>query len=196
MKKDRQSQAIAHFAWCALIALHIARKEGAIDTLHAEHVFLLKWFGNALRQHTFNECTEAEIRWLLHQALMFGQPFNLPGKLNLLWNASSGAIEEGSDLLHLTQAVENIKAAGWDYALLTAEEWQTSIRHRAEYHRNALLLLRSSVDNAFDQTGKQKAEIMAIASGQLKWLKTMLEACGWSGIRVDNSNIIRITVKR
>ncbi|MCZ4061044.1 DUF2913 family protein [Pantoea sp. LMR881] len=195
MKKDNQNQAIAHFAWCALIALHIARKEGEIDHPHSEHFFLLEWLGKALKQHTFNKCTEAEIRWLLNQALMFGEQFDLLSKLNLLWNTSSGAIKDESDLIHLTQAVDKIKTASWDYGLLTADEWNLNIRSRAEYHKNALLLLRSSLDKAFDQTGKQTEAIMAIASGQIKRLKDILEAFGWTYVKVDNTNIIKISAQ-
>ncbi|EIY0405179.1 DUF2913 family protein [Escherichia coli] len=43
----------AHLAWCGLVALHLARRDGRIASKIQENLFLKRWRSTALKQHRF-----------------------------------------------------------------------------------------------------------------------------------------------
>ncbi|HAK9759000.1 TPA: DUF2913 family protein, partial [Escherichia coli] len=40
-------------AWCGLVALHLARRDGRIASKIQENLFLNRWRSTALKQHRF-----------------------------------------------------------------------------------------------------------------------------------------------
>ncbi|ECF2367666.1 DUF2913 family protein, partial [Salmonella enterica subsp. enterica serovar Mountpleasant] len=42
-----------HLAWCALVALALARQEGGVLSLAQENLFLIRWLAAALKQRRF-----------------------------------------------------------------------------------------------------------------------------------------------
>ncbi|MBG0912487.1 DUF2913 family protein [Escherichia coli] len=43
----------AHLAWCGLVVLHLARRDGRIASKIQENLFLNRWRSTALKQHRF-----------------------------------------------------------------------------------------------------------------------------------------------
>ncbi|WP_143460347.1 DUF2913 family protein, partial [Klebsiella pneumoniae] len=42
-----------HLAWCALVALALARQEGGVLSPAQENLFLIRWLATALKQRRF-----------------------------------------------------------------------------------------------------------------------------------------------
>ncbi|MCP6275013.1 DUF2913 family protein, partial [Klebsiella pneumoniae] len=49
-----QSGQSAHLAWCALVALALARQNGDVVAPAQENLFLTRWLATALRQRRFS----------------------------------------------------------------------------------------------------------------------------------------------
>lgn len=49
-------------AWCGLIALHLARKDGLVSTEAQENLFLTRWLSTVLKQKRFPR----EVARILH----------------------------------------------------------------------------------------------------------------------------------
>jgi hypothetical protein len=57
--------ALSHLAFCALIALSLARQDGAAGTPRAENLFLTRWLATAQKQKRFPRCVAPDITLLL-----------------------------------------------------------------------------------------------------------------------------------
>ncbi|HHD7476601.1 TPA: DUF2913 family protein [Klebsiella oxytoca] len=64
---NRVVQQSGHFSWCALIALHLARKDGVVLNKIQENMFLTNWLVTARKQHRFPREISADIDWLIGQ---------------------------------------------------------------------------------------------------------------------------------
>ncbi|TNV10481.1 DUF2913 family protein, partial [Buttiauxella sp. B2] len=42
-----------HLAWCALMALHLARQDGNVISASQESLFITRWLATALKQRRF-----------------------------------------------------------------------------------------------------------------------------------------------
>lgn len=49
---DNRTMAAGHMAWCALVALGMARKNGAVQSVAQENLFLIRWLS-----------TKRSLRW-------------------------------------------------------------------------------------------------------------------------------------
>lgn len=47
MSVNGKNEKTAHLAWCALIALSLARQEGRVQSGQQEDLFLIRWFADA-----------------------------------------------------------------------------------------------------------------------------------------------------
>ena len=54
-----------HLAWCALVALALARQEQGELSPAQENLFLTRWLATALRQRRFSRDVASDIEWLL-----------------------------------------------------------------------------------------------------------------------------------
>lgn len=50
MKTNSLTEKSSHLAWCALIALHTAMKDGLVVSESQENIFLTRWLATALKQ--------------------------------------------------------------------------------------------------------------------------------------------------
>lgn len=48
-------------AWCALIALHTARKDGLIESESQENLFITLWFAQTKKQRRFSRDVATDI---------------------------------------------------------------------------------------------------------------------------------------
>jgi putative hemolysin len=118
-----QTDKAGHLAWCALVALGIARQEGAVAAPAQENLFLIRWLATALKQRRFSRDVTRDIEWLLKQGRLHGVRARLPGKLDYLWRSCTGELTEQNDLFRLTCALETAKEMQWHYRLLSDREW-------------------------------------------------------------------------
>lgn len=71
-----------HLAWCALVALALARQNGDALSPAQENLFLTRWLAAALKQRRFSRDVAPDIEWLLKQGRQLGVSAKLASKLN------------------------------------------------------------------------------------------------------------------
>lgn len=62
-----------HLAWCALVALALARQNGDVLSPAQENLFLTRWLATALKQRRFSRDVAPDIEWLLKQGRQTGR---------------------------------------------------------------------------------------------------------------------------
>lgn len=117
------SERAGHLAWCALMALALARQDGGIQSVAQENLFLTRWLATALKQRRFSRDVTPDIEWLLKQGRQLGVSAKLASKLHYLWRSCSGELSEQNDLFRLTYALETARDMHWNYRLLSDREW-------------------------------------------------------------------------
>ncbi|ADU72491.1 conserved hypothetical protein (plasmid) [Pantoea sp. At-9b] len=179
MITETMTEKSGHLAWCALIALQLARHDGLVNSESQENIFLTRWLATALKQHRFPREVATDIQWLLKQGRMLGTRARLRHKLDYLWRSCSGDLSKQNDLFRLTYAIETAKEMQWGYRVLNDKEW--SGRHAVIMNSNVngIYLSRSSLDVAFSDDGVQIAPLMAKLTGNLQPLETLLNRCAW-----------------
>lgn len=143
---------LGHFAWCAQIALGIARQDQNITPLFQEHIFLMNWLKTARKQKRFPKEIAADIDYLIAEGTRSGQLAGLKRKLTWMYKSTSENIQEQSDLFRLTYAVELLKNEGWGSHLLSSGDWKKSW---TAAHTPALYMSRDSLKAAFNEEGEQ-----------------------------------------
>lgn len=188
MITETMTEKSGHLAWCALIALQLARHDGLVNSESQENIFLTRWLATALKQHRFPREVATDIQWLLKQGQMYGTRARLRHKLDYLWRSCSGDLSKQNDLFRLTYAIETAKEMQWIYQLLSDREW--SGRHALVINANVngIYLSRSSIDLAFSDEGRQIAPLVAKLTGNLAALEKLLQRCGWRvEVAIDNN---------
>ncbi|MGE0968625.1 DUF2913 family protein (plasmid) [Klebsiella sp. WOUb02] len=174
-----QTEKTGHLAWCALVALGFARRDGTLTSPAQENLFLTRWLATALKQRRFSRAVTPDIEWLLKQGRLHGVRARLPGKLDYLWRSCTGELTEQNDLFRLTCALETAKEMQWHYRLLSDREW--SGRHAVVLSEavNGVYLSRTNLDAAFDEDGNQTGPLMARITGRSEGMVELLTTFGW-----------------
>jgi len=182
MFSESLAQNQGHFAWCALLALHLAKQDGKIRSAAHENLFLIRWLTTALKQHRFPRELAPEMHWLINQGKIYGVRANLTGKLDYLWRSCTSELLKQDDLFRLTCSLERAKNASWQYYLLSDREWsgRHAVKNRAA--AKAIYISRTSLDAAFDNSGHQIHPLMAQITGQPNSMCDLLYACGWQAV--------------
>jgi hypothetical protein len=83
-----------HLAWCALVALALARQDCGAFSPAQENLFLTRWLASALKQRRFSRDVAPDIEWLLKQGCQCeaGQQAELPC-------SCTGELSEQNDLV-------------------------------------------------------------------------------------------------
>lgn len=162
-----------------MIALQLAKRDGKVTSESQENLFLTRWLATALKQHRFPRDVAPDIEWLLKQGRTLGSGAKMLHKLDYLWRSCTGELSKQNDLFRLTYAIETAKEMHWIYRLLTDREWSGRNAVPVNVSINAIYLLRSSLDAAFDDEGKQIKPVMARVSGRVVGLEKLLDRCGW-----------------
>lgn len=171
-----------HLAWCALVALALARQDGSVQSPAQENLFLTRWLATALKQRRFARVVSPDIEWLLKQGRQLGVSAKLASKLNYLWSSCTGELSRQNDLFRLTYALETAKGMHWVYRLFSDREW--SGRHAAALNVgvNGIYLLRSNLDVAFDDDGCQVNPLMVRLTGNVPGVEKLFDRCGWQTV--------------
>ncbi|MFS6817314.1 DUF2913 family protein [Citrobacter meridianamericanus] len=168
-----------HLAWCALVALALARQNGDVLSAAQENLFLTRWLATALKQRRFSRDVAPDIEWLLKQGRQLGVSAKLVSKLNYLWRSCTGELSEQNDLFRLTYALETAKNMHWQYRLLNDREWSGRNAVALSAGVNGIYLSRANLDAAFDDNGRQINPLMARLTGSIAGMMKVFERCGW-----------------
>lgn len=179
MNTESLTKKSGHLAWCAMVALHLAKRDGQVSSEHQENVFLTRWLATALKQHRFPRETAPDIEWLLKQGRTLGPRAKMLHKLDYLWRSCTGELSAQNDLFRLTYALETAKEMHWVYRLLTDREWAGRNAVAMNDSVNTVYLSYSSLDTAFDDDGKQIRPLIARITGNVASLEKLLDRSGW-----------------
>lgn len=168
-----------HLAWCALVALALAKQNGVIQTSVQENIFLIRWLATALKQKRFSRDINPDIEWLLKQGRQLGIRAKLANKLTYLWHSCTGELSEQNDLFRLTYALETAKDMHWNYRLLSDKEWSGRYAITINAGVNSIYLLRTNLDFAFDDDGRQINPLIARLTGNVNGVIKLFNRCYW-----------------
>ncbi|EBI5032871.1 DUF2913 family protein [Salmonella enterica] len=168
-----------HLAWCALVALALARQDGGVISPAQENLFLTRWLATALKQRRFSREVTPDIEWLLKQGRLMGVSAKLASKLDYLWRSCTGELSEQNDLFRLTYALETAKDMHWQYRLLNDREWSGRNAVALSAGVNGIYLSRANLDAAFDDNGRQINPLMARLTGSIVGMMRVFDRCGW-----------------
>ncbi|EOX8380416.1 DUF2913 family protein [Salmonella enterica] len=169
----------AHMAWCALVALALARQDGSVRSPAQENLFLTRWLATALKQRRFPRDVAPDIEWMLKQGRQLGVRAKLASKLDYLWRSCSGELSEQNDLFRLTYALETAKDMHWCYCLLSDREWAGRNAVTLNAGVNGIYLSRTNLDAAFDDSGRQINPLTVRMTGNVEGLIKLFSQCGW-----------------
>jgi hypothetical protein len=166
-------------AWCALVALALARQESVVLSPAQENLFLTRWLATAMKQRRFSRDVNRDIEWLLKQGRQLGVSAKLVSKLNYLWRSCTGELSEQNDLFRLTYALETAKNMNWNYRLLSDREWSGRYAVVLNAGVNGIYLSRTNLDVVFDDNGQQINPLTARLTGNVAGVMKLFTRCGW-----------------
>ncbi|ARF52151.1 DUF2913 family protein [Pantoea stewartii] len=178
-----------HLAWCALVALALARQNGDVLSPAQENLFLTRWLATALKQRRFSRDVAPDIEWLLKQGRQLGVSAKLASKLNYLWRSCTGELSEQNDLFRLTYALETAKDMSWNYRLLSDREWSGRYALALNAGVNGIYLSRTNLDVAFDDNGRQTNPLTARLTGNVAGVMKLFNRCGWQAKPESGSSL-------
>lgn len=168
-----------HLAWCALVALELARQDGGVLSPAQENLFLTRWLASALKQRRFSRDVAPDIEWLLKQGRRLGVSAKLASKLNYLWRSCTGELTEQNDLFRLTYALETAKDMHWNYRLLSEREWSGRNAVSLNSGVNSIYLSRANLNVAFDDNGQQINPLTVRLTGNVAGMMKLFNRCRW-----------------
>ena len=178
-----------HLAWCALVALALARQDGGVLSPAQENLFIIRWLAAALKQRRFSRDVTPDIEWLLKQGRQLGVGAKLASKLDYLWRSCTGELSEQNDLFRLTYALETAKDMQWNYRLLGGREWSGRNAVELSAGVNGIYLSRTSLDVAFDDNGRQINPLIARLTGNVEGVVVLFNRCGWQVESAQNASL-------
>lgn len=168
-----------HLAWCALVALALARQDSGFLSAAQENLFLTRWLATALKQRRFSRDITPDIEWLLKQGRQLDVSAKLASKLNYLWRSCTGELSEQNDLFRLTYALETARDMHWNYRLLSDREWSGRNAVALNADVNNIYISQANLDVAFDDNGQQISPLIARLSGNVAGVLKVFNRCGW-----------------
>lgn len=169
---------LAHLAWCALMALHLAQLEGQAQSSLTAHTFLLRWLAGAQKQRRFPRSVAEDIDSLLRLGRQKGPVADLPQRLQYLWQSCTEPVTQQSDLFRLTYAIEHLKSQGWVNAVVADEEWVPETLSAEYADVSALLVRKSELQRHFNEQGQQSAPVDFVVVGDARVAGDALDARG------------------
>ncbi|WP_447088790.1 DUF2913 family protein [Enterobacter asburiae] len=182
--------ALAHFAWCALVALRTAQQDGQALSPLSTHAFLLRWLTVAYKQKRFPRAIASDIESLVVLGRQKGPATSLFSRLEYLWSSCTGPVSAQSDLYRLTYAIEQLKSQGWVNAAVSDEDWDNDALLVQEYSdTNALLVRKSALIGGFSEEGKLVAPVEFLVTGNLSACTEVFQAHVLPSVMVELNRI-------
>ncbi|HHR4016620.1 TPA: DUF2913 family protein [Salmonella enterica] len=169
--------ALAHFAWCALVALRTAQQDGQALSPLSTHTFLLRWLTVAYKQKRFPRAIASDIEGLLTLGRSKGLAASLFSRLEYFWSLYTGPVCVQSDLYRLTYAIEQLKSQGWINAVVSDGDWDNEALLVQEYSdTDALLVRKSALTGGFSDEGKLVAPVEFLVTGDVSSCMAVFQA--------------------
>ena len=159
---------LAHFAWCALIALRLAQRDSQASSPLMVHTFLIRWLAIAQKQRRFPRSVAPDIESLLNLGRQKGHAAGIHRRLEYLWESCSSPVKQQSDLFRLTYAIETLKAQGWVNAAVADAEWDIPTLLTEYADVSALLVKKSDLVQYFAESGQLTGEVRFVIKGEMK----------------------------
>ena len=179
-------EALSHLAFCALVALALARQEGAAGTPWAENLFLTRWLATAQKQRRFPRCVAPDIALLLERGRSQGPAAGLRQKFDYLWRSCSGDIAAQSDLFRLTYATEVLKDEVWGSKVMSATEWATG-EIPVFAQDNGFWVEKEALHAAFTPAGALQSPVAFHVTGDIPAFIRMMADYGLHATVTDSS---------
>jgi hypothetical protein len=176
---DNGNALVGHLAWCGLVALHLARRDGIVISPAQETLFLTRWLSCAEKQRRFRKELASDIRWLLKEGREKGVRADLPGKLAYLWRVGSGELLAQNDLYRLQHVLQAVRLMDWVYLVLNENEWEGRRALRVNPLVSGIYLNKNGLHKGFDEYGQQINPILARITGDLAGFDALLQRSGW-----------------
>ncbi len=181
--------ALAHFAWCALVALRTAQQDGQALSPLSIHAFLLRWLTVAYKQKRFPRAVASDIEGLLALGRSKGLAASLLNRLEYLWTSCTGPVSAQSDLYRLTYAIEQLKSKGWVNAAVSDDDWDSIILVEEYRDTNALLVKKSALTRGFSDEGKLVTPVEFFVNGDLSACMEIFKTHALSPVMLESDRI-------
>ncbi|HAV1831574.1 TPA: DUF2913 family protein [Enterobacter hormaechei subsp. steigerwaltii] len=158
---------LARFAWCALVAVQLASRDGLASSPFAVHTFLLRWLATAQKQKRFPRSVASDITSLLDLGRRKGPGANLHDRLDYLWRSCSAPLTTQSELFRLTWSIEKLKSQGWCNAVVNDSEWNAPGLLDEYRTERALLVCKSLLQQQFTDDGTLEGDIPFLLNGDV-----------------------------
>lgn len=197
MKKTRNTlppqqtvTALAHFAWCALIALRIAQQDGQALSPLSTHAFLLHWLTVAYKQKRFPRAIAFDIEALLTLGRNKGLAASLFSRLEYLWSSCTGPVSAQSDLFRLTYTIEQLKSQGWLNAVVSDDDWGSEGLTEEYGDTDALLVRKSALAHGFSGGGKLVALVEFLVIGNMSACMAIFQAHALPAVMLEPGRMV------
>lgn len=159
---------LGHLAWCALIALQLARQDGHALSPLMTHTFLLRWLATAQKQRRFPRTVATDIESLLTLGRQKGPAAKLQQRLEYLRESCTSPVKLQSDLFRLTYAIESLKVSGWRNVSIPDSDWHADILIEEFGDEDAIMLIqKSALVLAFTDDGTLKSTLDFLLKGDI-----------------------------
>lgn len=184
---------LAHFAWCALVALRTAQDGQALSTI-STHAFLMRWLTVAYKSKRFPRAIASDIEGLLALGRKKGIAAGLSGRLEYLWSSCTGPMSAQSDLYRLTYAIEQLKSQGWVNAVVSDRYWGSEALVQEYSDTDALLVRKSALISAFSGEGKLVALVEFLVTGDLSSCQRIFQRYGLYAVSLAPNRLALLPV--
>lgn len=167
---------LAHFAWCALVSLRLAQRDGQALSPLTIHTFLLRWLATAQKQRRFPRSVAEDIDSLLSLGRQKGPAAGLQQRLESLLQSCTEPLAQQSDLFRLTRAIGYLRSQGWVNAVVADDEWEPEALHAEYADVSALLVRKSELQCHFTEQGRLSSPVDFIVAGDSRVVGDVLVA--------------------
>lgn len=162
-------------AWCILVAVSLARREGKALSSLATHMFIMQWLSLAQKRKLFPKSLAQDIIWLQNEGERYGPNARLYSKIEYIWLSSSGEIASQSTLFRFTCMIDTLHTMGWEDHLLSDDEWNSNWRSGGG--NSAIYTQKSRLHSYFSDSGKLIKPMEIRLSGDISGLPPLLKQC-------------------
>lgn len=171
----RPDTELAHLAWCIIVAVKLARKEGRSLTSLQTHMFIMQWLSTAQKRKVFPKSLAPDIIWLQEQGKLKGPSARLYSKVEYIWLASSGELASQSTLFRFTCMIDTLRSMGWKDYLLSDDDWKNGWKAGAEI--SAIYTQKSQLQLSFTEKGELTTPLELRITGIPDGIFPLLEQC-------------------
>ncbi|EOL9123147.1 DUF2913 family protein [Enterobacter ludwigii] len=171
----RPDTELAHLAWCIIVAVKLARKEGKSLTPLQTHMFIMRWLSTAQKRKLFPKSLAPDIIWLQEQGRLKGPSARLYSKVEYIWLASSGELANQSVLYRFTCMIDTLRSMGWKDYLLSDDDWINGWKAGTEI--SAVYTQKSQLHCSFTEKGELVTPLELRLTGIPDGIFPLLEQC-------------------